>query len=124
MRADADLCMRLYRAGSLLLHAPESHLILQRAPSGGLRHYGQRRITYASSRQRLDHRHLPTPTEIRRMRRCFTPRQVREALLLRVLGTLVVHGGPLRRAAGALLGLLRLPDTLLRIRRAAADLRE
>ncbi|MGF1504038.1 MAG: glycosyltransferase family 2 protein, partial [Anaerolineae bacterium] len=45
IRADADLGMRLYRAGALLLHAPEAHLIHHRAPSGGLRHYGQRRIT-------------------------------------------------------------------------------
>lgn len=127
-RADADLGMRLYLAGHLMVLSSEIRVLHRHAPSGGLRTHGARVITYASSRTRLSRRHLPAPTEIYRARRYFSPRQVREMLWLATFGTFSVRGSLPRRAAKAILAFLLLPDTLRTTRRrqkvAAAMLRE
>jgi hypothetical protein len=59
------------------------------------------------------HRHLPAVTEIYLARRYFSDRQVRESLLLRVLGTLSVRGGYWKRLTKFCLGSVLLPHTLL-----------
>ena len=116
-RADADLGMRLYLAGCLMILNPDIKVLHHHAPSGGLRTHGARVITYASSRKRLTHRHLPATTEIYLSRRYFSVHQLREFLWLQAAATLAFRGTPLRRALKALIGLALLPDTLLEIRR-------
>jgi glycosyltransferase involved in cell wall biosynthesis len=118
-RADADLGMRLYLAGHLMVLNPEIRVLHRHAPSGGLRTHGARVITYASSRNRLTHRHLPSPTELYLGQRYFSPRQVREGLWHSVLGTFSARGSRARRAAKASLALFLLPHSLwtIRIRR-------
>lgn len=113
-RADADLGTRVYLAGGLMVLEPAISVFHHKAPSGGLRRHRARVVTYADSRRRLWARHLPSATEHYLARRYFTPRQVREALLLRVLGTLRGSGSPLRRGLKLIIGCAQLPHTLWR----------
>ncbi len=112
-RADGDLGMRVYLSGALMVLNPETRVLHHHATSGGLRAHGARAVTYASSRTRLLHRHLPATTEIYLARRYFSPHQVREALLLRIVGTFVIRGSKLRKVLKILAGSLLLPHTLL-----------
>lgn len=127
-RADADLGMRLYLGGCLMVLNPEIQVLHHHAPTGGLRTHGARVITYASSRKRLTHRHIPATTEIYLARRFFSPRQVREMLWLQTAATFAFKGAPLRRMLKVLVGAALLPDTLRQVRRrnrnAGALLRE
>ena len=116
-RADADLGMRLYLAGNLMVLNADIRVLHRHAPSGGLRTHGARVITYASSRSRLLQRHLPVPTEIYLDRRYFSKRQASEALWVSVLGTFSVRGSVPRRAAKAALAVLLLPHTLWIVRK-------
>ena len=124
-RADGDLGMRLYLAGALMVLNPGISVVHHHAPSGGLRIHKARVITYASSRKRLTHRHLPATTEIYLARRYFTPRQVREMLWLSAAGTFSVRGGRGRKLAKSAMSLILLPHSLWEIRsrnRVAADM--
>ena len=122
-RADADLGMRLYLAGNLMVLNPEVRVLHRHAPSGGLRTHGARVITYASSRARLTQRHLPAKTEIYLSERYFKPEQVREMLWISALGTFSGRGGVLRRAAKAAFALALLPHTVWETRRRARSAR-
>src|SRR5690606_18064931 len=125
-RADGDLGMRIYLSGALMVLHPEIAVLHHHAPSGGLRAHKARKITYASSRQLLFQRHLPTISELYLAHRYFTARQRREALWLRVFGTFSIRGGGLRKVAKMAIAFCLLPDTCWRIyrrsRRAAAML--
>jgi GT2 family glycosyltransferase len=124
-RADGDLGMRLYLAGALMVLNPGISVVHHHAPSGGLRVHKARVITYASSRKRLTHRHLPATTEIYLSRRYFTPRQVREQLWLSAVGTFSARGGRGKKLAKAAMSLILLPHSLWKIRsrsRLAADM--
>lgn len=112
-RADGDLGMRAYLSGALMVLNPEIRVLHHHAPAGGLRTHRARAVTYASSRSRLLHRHLPAVTEIYLARRYFSDSQVRESLLLRVLGTFSIRGGRWKKLAKIVLGAVLLPHTLL-----------
>jgi glycosyltransferase involved in cell wall biosynthesis len=116
-RADADLGMRVYLSGALMVLNPDISVLHHHAPQGGLRVHKARVITYASSRRRVTHRHLPSVTEIYLAMRYFTPRQVREMLWLRAFGTFSIRGGPFKKMLKVIISLLYLPDTLWQIRR-------
>lgn len=120
-RADADLGMRIYLSGACLMLDPAIAVLHHHAPRGGLRAHKARVVTYASSRQRLAHRHLPSVSESYLARRYFAPRQVKEMLWQRVTGTLAMRGPIWRKAAKMILGLLWMPTTLWQIRRRAAQ---
>lgn len=115
-RADGDLGMRIYLSGALMVLNPGISLVHHHAPSGGLRTHRARVVTYASSRSRLTHRHLPSATEIYLSRRYYAPRQVREMLWLSTLGTFSVRGSLWRRSVKVGLALLLLPHSLWEIR--------
>jgi glycosyltransferase involved in cell wall biosynthesis len=116
-RADGDLGIRIYQTGGLMVLNPDISILHHRAPRGGLRVHKARVITFASSRQRLTHRHLPSNTEIYLARRYFSPMQVREMLWIRVFGTFVTRGSILRKLAKIVLSLLYFPNTLYRVSR-------
>ena len=116
-RADGDLGMRVYLSGALMILNPAISVLHFHAPRGGLRRHRARSVTYASSRRRLLHRQVPSPTEIYLARRYFTPRQVREMLWLSAAGTLKSHRGTLHQLAKLIVGALLLPDTVRRIRK-------
>jgi glycosyltransferase involved in cell wall biosynthesis len=122
-RADGDLGMRLYLSGARMMYNPDICVFHHHAPRGGLRTHKARVITYASSRAKLLHRKLPSPSEVYLGLRYFTPAQVRESLWLAALGTFAVRGSLARKLIKALIGLVLLPDTAVRIRRAAATAR-
>lgn len=115
-RADADLGMRLYLSGAYMLLNPRISVLHHHAPAGGLRAHKARVITYAGSRQSLTQRQLPSRSEIYLAKRYFTPRQVRETLWLRALGTFSVRGGKLRQAMKIVVGALLFPHTWWQIR--------
>lgn len=115
-RADGDLGMRVYLSGALMVLDPKISVFHHHAPRGGLRAHKARVITYASSRENLTHRHLPSVSEIYLMRRHFTNRQVREALWMRAVGTLSRRGARWQRIAKAVLSLVLMPDTLRQLR--------
>lgn len=116
-RADGDLGMRIYLAGRLMVLDTSLSILHHRAPHGGLRRHGARKITYASSRRRLTHRHLPSVSELYLADRYFSSRQCREMLWMRVAGTVGMRGGPFRKALKVIIGLLLLPDTCSKMRR-------
>jgi hypothetical protein len=102
---------------------PEISVLHHHAPSGGLRTHRARVVTRASSRSRIGQRHLPSVTEVYLAKRYFSPRQVRESLWHRALGTLRGDGSAAWRLAKMAVGLALLPDTVRRIRKTseAAD---
>jgi glycosyltransferase involved in cell wall biosynthesis len=114
-RADGDLGMRLYLSGAHLVYDPEINVLHHHAPRGGLRIHKARVITYASSRQSLFQRQLPAVSEIYLAMRYFTPRQVREALWMRALGTLSGRRGLGRRLLKVAIMTALLPHTVVRI---------
>lgn len=116
-RADADVAMRGYLAGALMILNPGIRVTHWRASRGGLRVHGARVVTRASSRARLGHRHVPSHTELYFVMRHFSSRQLRELLWQRVIGTFVAHGSAGVRCAKAVIGGLCLPHTLLKVRR-------
>lgn len=111
-RADGDLGMRLYLSGALMVLQPEIHVLHHHAPRGGLRAYKARKITYASSRNRLLQRHLPGITQLYLIRRYFSKRQVREQAWISILGTFSLHKSGWRRWIKMTLSSLLLPHSL------------
>ena len=116
-RADADLAVRCYLGGALMLQRKNLRVFHHRAPAGGLRTHRARVITYASSRRKLTHRHLPSATEIYLVRRHLSSTRVRETIWLRVLGTFSTRGGYFRKAIKVSLSAILLPHTLWVIRK-------
>jgi glycosyltransferase involved in cell wall biosynthesis len=92
-RADGDLGMRLYLSGTLMVLNPDIQVMHHHAPRGGLRQHKARVITYAGSRNSVRQRHLPSATEIYLVSRYFSTVQLREMLLISLLGTFSMHGG-------------------------------
>jgi len=104
-RADGDLGMRVYLSGALMVLNPKIRILHHHAPRGGLRAHKARVVTYASSRKYITHRHLPSVTEIYLAKRYFSPRQVREELWLRALGTLALKGPLWRKFLKVIFGI-------------------
>jgi hypothetical protein len=115
-RADGDVAMRGYLAGALMILNPAIRVAHWRASRGGLRVHGARVITTASSRARLTHRDVPSPTELYLVMRHFTARQLREMEWQRVFGTLTGRGNPLWRLLKMLVSVAYLPNTIWRVR--------
>jgi glycosyltransferase involved in cell wall biosynthesis len=115
-RADGDIGMRIYLHGAYMILNPEISVLHHHAPAGGLRVHKARVVTYASSRQSLIQRHLPSKTEIYLAKRYFTPRQVREHLWMGALGTFSVRGPWWRRGLKILISFLLLPHTWWQIK--------
>src|SRR6185436_15661225 len=63
-RADADVAMRGYLTGALMILEPRIRVAHWRAGRGGLRVHGARVVTRATSRAQLTHRHVPSHTEL------------------------------------------------------------
>jgi glycosyltransferase involved in cell wall biosynthesis len=110
-RADGDLGMRLYLAGQELVLNPTAGVLHLHAPRGGLREHDARVVTRSASRGSLGHRHLLASTEAYLWCRYFSVDQVREAVLIRTLGTLRSDQKGLRRLIRMAFMTLRLPDT-------------
>lgn len=120
-RADADLGMRVHLTGALMVLNPEVEVLHHHAPRGGLRKHRARVITYASSRNKLLQRHLPSPSELYLGKRYFGDTRVREALWQRTFGTFSAHGDFVQRVAKGTLGALFLPDTVQKMRQISAS---
>lgn len=114
-RADADLGMRAHLSGAFMVLNPEIDVLHHHAPRGGLREHGARVITYASSRNKLWQRHLPSPSELYLGSRYFGDARVREAMWQRAFGTLSGHGASIQRLAKSAIGAMLMPDTVRRI---------
>lgn len=115
-RADGDMGMRVYLHGWYMILNPEISVVHHHAPAGGLRAHKARSITYASSRESLFQRHLPSKTEIYLAKRYFTPRQVRESLWQRTLGTFSLRGPWWRQGVKIFISFLLLPHTWWQIK--------
>ena len=116
-RADGDLGMRVYLSGGFMVLNPEIRILHYHAPSGGLRAHKARVITYASSRNTLMHRHLPSTTEIYLSKRYYSSEILKEMLWLRVAGTFSIRGSKIKKAAKFLVSGLLLPHSLIVIKR-------
>lgn len=112
---DADLGMRIYLNGNLMILNPDIRVLHHHAPQGGLRAHKARVITYSSSRQSITQRRLASITEIYLARRYFSQTQVREMLILRIIGTFSLRGNLLKKILKIILGTLLLPDTVFRL---------
>lgn len=116
-RADADLGMRLYLSGSRLILNPQVSVLHHHAPQGGLRVHKARVITYSSSRRNLFQRGLPSPTEIVLSKRYFSARQTREFYWMSIFSSFSLHHPSVwLRLLKIIIGILLLPDSLLKLR--------
>jgi hypothetical protein len=114
-RADGDLGMRLYLAGQeLVLTRPPAWFICTRRGEGCV-NMMPGSLPRAASRGSLGDRHLLAPTEAYLWCRYYTMDQVREATLIRTLGTLRGEQKGLRRLIRMACMTLRLPDTRRKI---------
>ena len=111
-RADGELGMRVYHSGAFMVLDQSIAVMHHHAAEGGLRVHRARVITYRMSREMLTQRHLPHISEIYLASRHFTPRQQRENLWLRTMGTLSGRGSTTRRFIKAMVGSVMLPDTI------------
>ncbi|HEY4378533.1 MAG TPA: hypothetical protein VGM93_15305, partial [Acidimicrobiales bacterium] len=123
-RADHDLGMRLHQAGALLVYDPSVLVFHHHAATGGLRTYGARKITRASSRRSLTERHLPAVTELYLGLRYFTPRENREAAAVRLLSQCSGDGGTGRRLTRAVIQVALLPSSIRRTHASRRDAQE
>ncbi|GIU78033.1 MAG: hypothetical protein KatS3mg005_1271 [Bryobacteraceae bacterium] len=123
-RADGDLGTRMFRSGAKAVLDPSLRVFHHHAPRGGLRRHKARVATYAASRQSLWVRQLPEATELYLKMRFYSPRQVRESLVMSVLGTFSVRGPWWKRLAKAGIGLAVLPWTIRELRKQLAKARE
>jgi len=114
-RADADLGIRMYQSGALMMLNPAISVLHHHASRGGLRLHKARVVTYASSRASLMKRNIPSATEIYMMRRYFESQQVREALWLAVFSSFILIGSLGKRIMKVIVGILFLPSTLLQL---------
>ncbi len=110
-RADHDLGMRLYLSGALLALNPTASVVHLHAPRGGLRQHKARVVTRSASRASIWGRQFLAPTEAYLWCRYFSPAQVREALLIRTLGTLRGSHTGAQRVARIAAMILLLPFT-------------
>lgn len=110
-RADGDLGMRLFLAGTHLVLNPAASVRHLHAPRGGLRRHDARVTTRASSRSSLTNRHLLAPTEAYLWRRYFSTEQVHEALLIRTFSTIRSDQSGFRRWLRVVYAAFLLPDT-------------
>ncbi len=118
-RADADVGMRMYLSGTLMLLNPEIAVLHHHAPRGGLRSHKARVVTYASSRASLIQRQILSATEIYYSRRYFRPQQVQEFFWLAVFSGFSLVGPLWRRILKAIVSFILLPDTLMQLWRNA-----
>lgn len=121
VRADGDLGMRIYLAGTYMVYNPEISVLHHHAPRGGLRKHKARVVTYGKARGSLFLRRLPNVTEIYLSKRYSTPRQIRESLWMTTAGTFAIHGGKMRKLQKAIVALFQLPDTIRQLRAKSAE---
>ncbi len=114
-RADGDLGMRVYLSGAQMILNPDISVLHHHAAEGGLRQHKARKITYAASRNSVWVRHLPSDSEIYLGLRYFTPKQVREFLWHKVIGSFAVRGNVFKKLIKIILSLVLLPHTLYEI---------
>ena len=118
---DADLGMRIYLSGALMIYNPAIQVLHHRATSGGLRQHGARVMTYSSSRTKLTHRRFAHISEIYIMKRYYKPQQIREQRWLSILGTFSIRGAVWRKIFKILVALILLPNTLYQLRQREKD---
>ncbi len=116
-RADGDLGMRVYLSGALMVLNPEIQIYHHHAPQGGLRAHKARKITYASSRNNLLVRHLPSVTEVYLAQRYFSPEVLKEMLWLRAVGTFRCKGNIFKKALKSIIAGVLLPDTVWKMKK-------
>jgi glycosyltransferase involved in cell wall biosynthesis len=115
-RADGDLGMRVYLSGKTMILNSGIRVLHHHAKVGGLRAHRARVITYGSSRSHLLQRQIPSVTQIYLWKRYFTPRQVKERLLLSAIGTFSYHGPIPGKIFKLIFGFLMLPYSLWQTR--------
>jgi GT2 family glycosyltransferase len=123
-RADGDLGTRMYRSGARMMLDSDLRVVHHHAPRGGLRRHKARVATYTASRRSLRVRQLPEATELYLKMRFYPPRQVRESLVMSVLGTFAVRGPWWKRAAKVAIGIAALPGTIRELQKRLKSARE
>lgn len=116
---DGDLSIRLQLSGTLMIYNPQIVVFHHRAPQGGLREHGVRRITYASSRTKLFDRNFPHASQIYLAKRYFTRKQINEMYWRVIAGTFSIRGGPLRKLGKFFYAAIVLPHSILKLYKAS-----
>ncbi len=93
IRADADVAIRIHLNGGLLVLNPDVKIHHHRAPVGGLRHHGERKVSNTDSRNNVRKFQLPSFTELYLYSRYFSPLQQQQMYRLKKLSMLSVKGG-------------------------------
>lgn len=114
-RADHDLGMRVYLSGGLMVLNPDIKIMHYRAPVGGLREHGQRKITQYSSVRSLFQRNIPSWSEFYLWSKYYNKGQIREAACLGVLAVFRFQGPFIKRMAKFIVMLVLLPVTIAQV---------
>jgi glycosyltransferase involved in cell wall biosynthesis len=117
IRADKDLGIRMYLNGILLYLNPKIIVFHHRSPTGGLRTYNQRKVTYNKSRSKLLTISIPSTSELYQSSRFFSKEQNREMVWSSILGTFANHGSKIEKSLQIIVSIIYLPFALIRVRK-------
>ena len=117
IRADKDLGIRMYLSGKLLYFNPKIIVFHHRSPTGGLRTYNQRNVTYDMSRKKLFIISTPSISEFYQSLRYFSIEQNREMIWSSILGIFANHGNIFFKLLQIAISTLYLPRILWLIRK-------
>jgi len=112
---DADLGMRLYLSGTLLLLDEGNCILHHHAPRGGLRSHGARVVTRAMAKRSPWHTALPSAWDFYLALRYFGEDAAREVEALAVLQSFSTGGSAWRRILRVAVGFALLPATIARV---------
>lgn len=117
-RADHDLGMRVYLAGAFMVLNHEIKIKHHRAMQGGLREHGQRKVTHYLSRQKLTAFDMPSVSEVYLWLKYFSNKQVKEKLLIVMIGNGFFAGTLYKKAIRVFLFILEFPFRIFQCVRA------
>ncbi|MCX8148584.1 glycosyltransferase family 2 protein [Thermaurantimonas aggregans] len=112
---DHELGIRIYLAGALMIKDSTLRTLHLRASSGGLRKFGNRKITYSSSRLNILHRRLPHVTELYLKYKHFQKNEVLELNLISILGTFSIIGNWRKKLLKVIVAFFLLPYTIFEL---------
>ena len=107
----------MYLSGKLLYFNPRIRVFHHRSPTGGLRTYNQRNVTYDMSRKKLFIISTPSISEFYQSLRYFSIEQNREMIWSSILGTFANHGNKTIKLLQIVISTLYLPRILWLIRK-------
>lgn len=112
---DHELGLRLYKSGALMIKDPNIKSLHLRAPSGGLRVHGARKVTYSGSKDSLFRKRILHRAEIYMNLKHFPLKEVNEMIWISLFTTFFSNGSIWRKMVKAVFSFLTLPVTIYKL---------